>query len=77
MYEILISCIFVIIVLLHSKVADEFVWYMVKPHNELQIMLADVVAMVVDVMTTQDVCAIWLMLKQIVVDAISTGQHLF
>ena len=69
---------------------------MVKPHHELQdmladiiamvadvmttqlqTMLADVVAMVVDVMTTQGVCTIWLMLKQIVVNAITTGQHLF
>ena len=69
---------------------------MVKPHNELQdmladviamvadvmttqlqIMLADVVPMVVDVITTQGVCAIWLILKPIVVDAITTGQHLF
>ena len=35
-------------------------------------MLADVVAIVVDVMTTQDVCAIWQMLKPAVVDAITT-----
>ena len=45
--------------------------------TQLQVMLADVVAMVVDVMTTQGVCAIWQMLKPIVVDAITTGQHLF
>ena len=45
--------------------------------TQLKIMLADVVAMVVDVMTTQGVCAIWQMLKPIVVDAITTGQHLF
>ena len=45
--------------------------------TQLQIMLADVVAMVVDVMTTPSVCAIWQMLKPIVVDAITTGQHLF
>ena len=45
--------------------------------TQLQIMLADVVAMVVDVMMTQYVCAIWQMLKPIVVDAITTGQHLF
>ena len=45
--------------------------------TQLQMMLAHVVAMVVDVMTTQDVCAIWQMLKPIVVDAITTGQHVF
>ena len=45
--------------------------------TQLQIMLADVVAMVVDVMTTQGVCAIWLTLKPIMVDAITTSQHLF
>ena len=45
--------------------------------TQLQIMLADVVTMVVDVMTTQGVCAIWGMLKPIVVDAITTSQHLF
>ena len=45
--------------------------------SQLQIMLADVVAMVVDVMTTQGVCVIWQMLKPIVVDAITTGQHFF
>ena len=39
--------------------------------TQLQIMLADVVAMVVYVMTTQVVCAIWQMLKPVVVDAIS------
>ena len=31
---------------------------MVKPHDQLQIMLADVIAMVEDVKTTQDVCVI-------------------
>ena len=50
---------------------------MVEQHNKLQDMLADVIAMVVDVMTTQGVCAIWQMLKPIVVDAVTTGQHLF
>ena len=45
--------------------------------TQLQMMLANVDAMVVDVMTTQDVCAIWQMLKPIVVNAITTGQHIF
>ena len=45
--------------------------------TQLQIMLADVIAMVVDVVTTQGVCASWQMLKPIVVDGITTGQHLF
>ena len=45
--------------------------------TKLQMMLANVDAMMVDVMTTQDVCAIWGMLKPIVVDAITTGQHVF
>ena len=45
--------------------------------TQLKIMLADVVAMVVDNMTTQDVCVIWQILKPIVVDAITTGQHVF
>ena len=45
--------------------------------TKLQITLADVIAMVVDVMTTQGVCASWQMLKQIMVDGITTGQHLF
>ena len=40
-------------------------------------MLGDVLAMVVDVMTTEDVCAIWQMLKLIVGDAITRGQHVF
>ena len=31
---------------------------MVKPHDQLQIMLADVIAMVEDVKTTQGVCVI-------------------
>ena len=37
-----------------------------------QMMLADVDAMVLNVMTTQGVCAIWEMLKPIVVFAITT-----
>ena len=45
--------------------------------TQLQMMLVTLVAMVVDVMTTQDVCAIWQMLKPIVVDAVTTGQHVF
>ena len=43
----------------------------------MQMMLANVVAMVVDVMTTQGVCTMWQMLKPIVVDAITTHQHVF
>ena len=43
--------------------------------TQLKIMKGDVVAMVVDVITTQGVSAIWQMLKPIVVDAITTGQH--
>ena len=43
----------------------------------LQIMFANVIAMVVDVMATQGVYASWQMLKPIVVDGITTGQHLF
>ena len=39
--------------------------------------LADVIAMVVDVMTTQGVCVVWQMLKPYVADGITTGQHLF
>ena len=31
---------------------------MVKPHDQLQIMLADVIAMVEDVITTQGVCVL-------------------
>ena len=38
-------------------------------------MLADVIAMVADVMATQGVCASWQMLKPIVVDGITTSQH--
>ena len=45
--------------------------------TQLQILYADVVAMVVDVMTTKDVCAIWQMLQPIVLDAITTCQHVF
>ena len=45
--------------------------------TKLQMMLADVDAMVVDVMTNHIVCAIWQMLESIVVDAITTGQHVF
>ena len=40
-------------------------------------MLADVIAMVVDVTTNQGVFVSWQMLKQIVVDGITTGQHFF
>ena len=43
----------------------------------LQMMLANVDAMVLDVMTTQGVCTIWDMLKPIVVSAITTDQHVF
>ena len=43
----------------------------------LQMMLANVDEMVLDVMTTQGVCAIWEMLKPIVVSAIITDQHVF
>ena len=43
----------------------------------LQMMLANVDAMVLDVMTTQGVCPIWEMLKPIVVFAITTYQHIF
>ena len=45
--------------------------------TQLQIMLADVIAMVIDVTTTQGVCISWQMLKPIVVDGITTVQHLF
>ena len=45
--------------------------------TQLQIMWADVNAMVVDVTTTQGVCVSWQMLRPIVVDGITTGQHLF
>ena len=44
---------------------------------QLQILLADVIATAADVTTTQDVCVIWQMLKPIVADGITTGQHLF
>ena len=40
-------------------------------------MLADVIAMVVDVVATQGVCASWQVLKPQMVDGITTGQHLF
>ena len=40
-------------------------------------MLADVIAMVVDVTTTQGVCVSWQMLKPNVADGITTGQHFF
>ena len=40
-------------------------------------MLADLIAMVADVTTTQDVCVSWQMLKPNVVDEITTSQHLF
>ena len=32
---------------------------MEKPHDQLQITLADVIAMVEDVITTQGVCVVW------------------
>ena len=41
------------------------------------ILLADVFAMVVDVITTQGVYDVWQMLKPDVVDGITTSQHLF
>ena len=43
----------------------------------LQMMLANVDEMVLDVMTTQGVCVILEMLKPIVVSAITTDQHVF
>ena len=42
-----------------------------------QYMLADVIAMVADVTTTQGVCISWQMLKPHMVDGITTNQHLF
>ena len=45
--------------------------------TQLQILLADVIAMVEDVTTTQSVCVGWQMLKPIVVDGNTIGQHLF
>ena len=45
--------------------------------TKLQILYADVVAMVINVKTTQDVCAIWQMLQPIVLAAITIGQHVF
>ena len=36
-----------------------------------------VIAMVVDVITTQGVCVVWQLLKPDAADGITTGQHLF
>ena len=45
--------------------------------TQLQNMLADIIAIVVDVTTTQGVCVSWQMLKPNVVDGITTSQSLF
>ena len=50
---------------------------MVKPHDELKIMLADAISMVADGIATQAVCASWQVLKPQVVDGNTTGHHLF
>ena len=62
---------------LQDMLADVMAMVVDVMTTQLQMMLSDVVAMVVDVMTTQGVCAIWQMLKPFVVDAITTGQHVF
>ena len=45
--------------------------------TQLQMMLANVRGMVVDIMTTKNVCTMWQILKLIVVDIITTCQHVF
>ena len=45
--------------------------------TQLLMILGNVGGMVVDVMTTQDVCTMWHILKLIVVDIITTHQHVF
>ena len=45
--------------------------------TQLHILYVDVLVIVVDVMTTQDVYTIWQMLQPIVLDAITTCQHVF
>ena len=82
--DVIAICLQVVIVVIIAMVADvittclQFDWLMLLPlwlmllPPTSRVCLADVIAMVVDVMTTQGACVIWHMLKPYVADGITT-----